>query len=69
MHMIDEKKRKQLPKFDPSNPESLRQLDHETLVAMFSRLHDQYTQLSELMQQYMRDKYGPKMTNLLTRTS
>lgn len=60
MHMIDEKKRKQLPKFDPSNPESLRQLDHETLVAMFSRLHDQYTQLSELMQQYMRDKYGPK---------
>lgn len=56
--MADEKKKP--PKFDPSNPDSLRQLDQETLVSMFLNLHGQYVQLSELIQQYLREKYGSK---------
>jgi transposase len=58
--MSKKKEHKPTSKFDPSKPDSLRGLDEDTLIGVISRLYEQNKQLSELMQSFLRDKYGPK---------
>ena len=41
-------------------PDSLLDLDKKTLVALLVKMHEQYQQLSEAMQTFMREKHGPK---------
>lgn len=57
--MVESKKSK-IAKFDPSDPELLRQLDQDTLIGMYLQIRGQYSQLAEQVRQYMREKYGPK---------
>jgi transposase len=58
--MVKDKKSTQPPKMDVSEPDTLRGLDEETLVGIISRLVDQNRQLSELLQAFLQEKYGPK---------
>jgi len=58
--MPKKKEQQQPEKFDPAKPDSLRGLDEDTLIGVISRLYEQNKQLSELMQSFLRDKYGPK---------
>jgi transposase len=55
--MVKNKKMRKSSGFDP---EALKSLDKETLVALLVKMHEQYQQLSESMQAFMREKYGPK---------
>ena len=41
-------------------PESLQELDKDTLVSLLLKVHEQYQSLSESVQMLMRDKYGTK---------
>ena len=51
---------KPTPKIDASNPETLRGLGEDALIGIISRVLDQNRQLSELLQAYLQEKYGPK---------
>jgi transposase len=51
---------KPAPKIDVSKPETLRGLDEETFIGIITRLADQNTQLSELLQAFLQEKYGRK---------
>ena len=42
------------------DPDTLETLDKKTLVSMLVKMHEQYQELSETMQMFMREKYGPK---------
>ena len=53
------KKKKQSSKFELT-PEALQELDKSTLVSLLVKMHEQYQQLSEAMQIFMREKNGPK---------
>ena len=52
--------KKHKPAVNPSNPDSLRELDKDTLVGMVCRLYEQNRQITELMQTLVREKYGKK---------
>ncbi len=58
--MPEDKKNKKPPRVDLSNPDSLVTLDQETLIGIVNSLYDQNRQLSELLQQFLRDKHGQK---------
>lgn len=54
------KKKIKLPSVDLSNPDSIRNLDQETLIGIISRLYEQNRQLSEILQIMVRENQGPK---------
>lgn len=58
--MTEDSKNKKAPKVDLSKPDSLANLDQATLIGIVSSLYDQNRQLSELLQQFVREKYGQK---------
>ena len=58
--MTEDNKSKKLPKIDLSKPDSLQNLDQTTLISIVNSLYDQNRQLSELLQQFLREKYGQK---------
>jgi transposase len=58
--MTEHNKSKKPPKVDLSKPDSLVNLDQATLIGIINSLYDQNRQLSELLQQFFRDKYGRK---------
>jgi transposase len=58
--MVDDKKNKKPPKIDLSKPDSLVNLDQAALIGLVNSLYDQNRQLSELLQQFLREKYGRK---------
>jgi len=58
--MDRDNKNKKPPKIDLSNPESLQGLDQTTLIGIVNSLFDQNRQLSELLQQFLREKHGRK---------
>lgn len=58
--MPEDKKNKKPPRVDLSNPDSLVTLDQETLIGIVNSLYDQNRQLSESLQQFLRDKHGQK---------
>src|SRR5277367_2640982 len=60
MSMPEDNKNKKPPKVDLSKPDSLVTLDQATLIGIVNSLYDQNRQLSELLQQFLRDKYGQK---------
>lgn len=45
---------------DPSVPETLVGLEQDTYIGIICRLYDQNRQLSELLQSYIQEQYGPK---------
>lgn len=53
-------KKNSSPKDFKMTPESLQELDKETLVSLLVKIHEQYQCLSEAMQAFMRDRHGPK---------
>jgi transposase len=57
--MPKDKKSKQ-PSISDMTPEQLKALDPDTLVALLLRIWEQNCQLSELLQQVLREKHGPK---------
>jgi hypothetical protein len=54
------KKQHYLSRFDPANPDSLRGLDEDTFIGLITRLIEQNRQLSEALQKFLQEKYGPK---------
>ena len=58
--MTEDNKSKKPPKIDLSKPDSLLNLDQTTLIGIVNSLYDQNRQLSELLQQFLREKYGQK---------
>lgn len=58
--MPKDNKNKKPPNIDLSNPDLVRSLDQDTLVGIVSSLFNQNRQLSELLQQFLREKYGRK---------
>ena len=58
--MTEDNKSKKPPKIDLSKPDSLLNLDQTTLIGIVNSLYDQNRQLSELLQQFLREKYGKK---------
>jgi transposase len=46
--------------FDLGRPETLHGLDEDTLIGIISRLYDQNLLLSEKLQAWIKEKYGPK---------
>ena len=58
--MTEDNKSKKPPRVDLSKPDSLQHLDQETLIGIVNSLYDQNRQLSELLQQFLREEYGRK---------
>jgi transposase len=54
------KNKQHLSGFDPSKPDSLRGLDEDAFIGLVTRLYEQNRQLSELLQAFLQEKYGPK---------
>jgi transposase len=54
------KNKKQRRSSNVFDPNTLEALDKKTLVSMLVKIHEQYQELSETMQAFMREKYGPK---------
>ncbi len=48
------------PKIDPSRPETLVGLNPDVYIGIISQLYEQNCQLSELLQAYVQERYGPK---------
>jgi transposase len=54
------KNKQHLSGFDPSKPDSLRELDEDAFIGLVTRLYEQNRQLSELLQTFLQEKYGTK---------
>lgn len=53
------KKKKESP-INLANPDSLKNVDQDTLIGIISKLYEQNKQLSEILQIMTREKHGPK---------